>query len=68
VEPGGLFVTCSCSGLLSAEEFERAVIKGAHRLGRKLQILDRTGAGADHPVLSSCPESLYLKLIWARVF
>ena len=67
VEPGGLFVTCSCSGQLSAEDFERAVIKGAHRLSRKLQIIDRTGAGGDHPVLSSCPESRYLKLIWARV-
>ena len=27
----------------------------------------RTGAGADHPVMSNCPESRYLKVIWARV-
>lgn len=68
LEPGGLFVTCSCSGLLSAEAFERLVIRGAHRAGRRLQFLARTGAAADHPVMSNCPESQYLKVLWARVF
>jgi 23S rRNA (cytosine1962-C5)-methyltransferase len=67
VKPGGIFVTCSCSGLLSTEDFEEAVIKAAHRQQRRLQILDRTGAGPDHPVYSNCLESRYLKLIWARV-
>lgn len=68
VKPGGLFVTCSCSGLVMEEDFERMVIKGAHRQARKLQFLDKTGAGADHPVMSNCGESRYLKVIWARVF
>jgi 23S rRNA (cytosine1962-C5)-methyltransferase len=67
VEPGGLLVTCSCSGLLGAEEFERMAIRAAHRAGRRLQILERTGAGEDHPVMSNCPESRYLKVLWARV-
>jgi 23S rRNA (cytosine1962-C5)-methyltransferase len=67
VENGGMLVTCSCSGLLSAEDFEAAVIRGAHRAGRRLQFLDRTGAGEDHPVMSNCPESRYLKVLWARV-
>jgi 23S rRNA (cytosine1962-C5)-methyltransferase len=67
VKPGGLFVTCSCSGLLSLEEFEEIVCRAAHRNKRKLQILDRTGAGMDHPVMSNCPEGRYLKVIWAVV-
>ena len=67
VERGGLFVTCSCSGLLSVEDFEQLVIGAAHRHGRRLQILDRTGAGPDHPVMSNCPESRYLKVLWAIV-
>ena len=67
IEPGGLLVTCSCSGLLSAELFEKHVIRAAHRKGRRLQILDRTGAGVDHPTMSNCPESRYLKLLWCRV-
>jgi len=67
VKPGGLFVTCSCSGLVSLEDFEGCVIKGVHRLGRRLQIFDRTGPGVDHPVYSNCLESRYLKVLWARV-
>ena len=67
VRPGGIFVTCSCSGLLSLEDFEGHVIKAAHRLGRRLQFLDRTGAGPDHPVFSNCLESRYLTVLWARL-
>jgi 23S rRNA (cytosine1962-C5)-methyltransferase len=67
VKEGGIFVTCSCSGLLSLEDFEQHVIKAAHRLGRRLQFLDCTGPGPDHPVYSNCLESRYLKVLWARV-
>jgi 23S rRNA (cytosine1962-C5)-methyltransferase len=67
VKAGGIFVTCSCSGLLSLEDFEQHVIKAAHRLNRRLQFLDRTEAGPDHPVFSNCLESRYLKVLWARL-
>jgi len=39
----------------------------SRRLSREIQIFDRTGAGADHPVAGSCPESEYLKALWVRV-
>lgn len=65
LRPGGLFVTCSCSGLLSPSEFERVVIKAAQRQGRKLQILQMSGPGWDHPFLSTYPEGRYLKVLWA---
>ncbi len=65
VRPGGLFVTCSCSGLLSPYEFEQTVIKAAQRQGRKLQIMAMTGPGWDHPFLSTYPEGRYLKVLWA---
>jgi 23S rRNA (cytosine1962-C5)-methyltransferase len=67
VKSGGIFVTCSCSGLLSLEDFEAHVIKAAHRQNRRLQFFDRTGPGPDHPVFSNCLESRYLKVLWARV-
>lgn len=67
VRRGGLFVSCSCSGLIGMDAFEELVIGAAHRQGRKLQILDRTGPGLDHPVMSNCPESRYLKVIWSVV-
>jgi len=66
--PGAVIVTCSCSGLLTPEDFEQIIHKAAHRLSRRLQIFDRTGAGPDHPVMSNCPESHYLKVIWGRVW
>ncbi|MES2705380.1 MAG: class I SAM-dependent rRNA methyltransferase [Verrucomicrobiota bacterium] len=65
---GGLFLTCSCSGLVTAAEFEQIVTKAAHRAKRRLQFLDATGPGADHPVMSNCPEGRYLKTLWARVW
>ena len=67
VKPGGLFVTCSCSGRVSLEEFEAHVVKAAHRLNRRLQFFDRTGPGPDHPVFSNCLDSRYLKVLWERV-
>ena len=67
LKPGGIFVTCSCSGLLSLEDFESHVIKAAHRQDRRLQFFDRTGPGSDHPVYSNCLESRYLKVLWARI-
>jgi len=67
VEPGGIFVTCSCSGLVTLEAFEQLVIRSTHRLNRRLQIFDRTGPGYDHPVMSNAPEGRYLKVLWARI-
>jgi 23S rRNA (cytosine1962-C5)-methyltransferase len=67
VAPGGLFVTCSCSGMLGAGDFERIVTTAAHRQHKRMQIFDRTGAGPDHPSLSNYPESRYLKVLWSRV-
>lgn len=67
VKPGGVFVTCSCSGLVSLEYFDEYVTKAAHRQNRRLQFFERSGPGPDHPVYSNCPESRYLKLLWARV-
>lgn len=40
VAPGGLYVTCSCSGQLTADAFERTVINAAHKQDRRLQIFD----------------------------
>jgi len=67
VEPGGLFVSCSCSGLLGADAFERVVTTAAHKGQRRLQIFERSGPGPDHPTLSNYPESRYLKVLWSRV-
>lgn len=67
VRPGGLLLTCSCSGLVAPEAFQYTVESAARRVGRRLQRLDFTGAAPDHPVMTNCPESAYLKALWLRV-
>jgi 23S rRNA (cytosine1962-C5)-methyltransferase len=67
VEPGGLLVSCSCSGLLDVSEFLvllRAAARGAER---QVQLLAITGAAADHPIALDALEGAYLKVAWLRV-
>lgn len=65
--PGAVLLTCSCSGLLSAEEFTRLVFAAAHDVSRRVQLFARGGASADHPIAGNCPESEYLKTLYFRV-
>ena len=66
VKPGGMLLTCSCSGLLDMAEFTK-IACAAPEVGRRGQILFKTGAAPDHPILTSCPETEYLKTIWMRL-
>jgi 23S rRNA (cytosine1962-C5)-methyltransferase len=83
VKPGGLFLSCCCSGLLKEEEFIKLLRQSAYQAGelisaateeaaerhaaRPLQFLARSGAAADHPVSATVPETEYLKAVWMRV-
>ena len=62
--PGGLFLTCSCSGLLSRDEFLTLLRASARRAGRSAPILAVTGASADHPIGLEALEGEYLKAVW----
>lgn len=65
--PGGILVTCSCSGLVSREDFEQVLATVVMRSGRTIQVLEARGPASDHPVSISCPESNYLKCYICRV-
>lgn len=67
VEPGGLLLTCSCSGLLAPEEFLILLRAAARKAGRSVQVLAMTGAAPDHPVGLEALEGAYLKAVWLRV-
>jgi 23S rRNA (cytosine1962-C5)-methyltransferase len=67
VSPGGLFLTCSCTGLVSEETFLETVRRAAWQAGRSLQVVRISGAAADHPFLLHVPEGRYLKAVFARV-
>lgn len=68
VEPGGLLLSCSCSGLLGRDEFLELLRSAARRADRAVTILGHSGAGPDHPVALECPETEYLKAVWMRVW
>jgi 23S rRNA (cytosine1962-C5)-methyltransferase len=83
VAPGGIMLTCTCSGLLTHDEFLRLIYASARQAGREIapatdergarhavrdvQILSKTGAAADHPVATSCPETEYLQAVFMRL-
>ncbi|MFO0805915.1 MAG: class I SAM-dependent rRNA methyltransferase [Gemmataceae bacterium] len=68
VKPGGILLSCSCTGLVREEEFLESMRRAAWQAQRNLQIFHVGGAGADHPFLLSVPEGRYLKAVFARVF
>src|SRR5262245_60010468 len=67
VADGGLFLTCSCTGLVSEADFLDTLRRAAWQAGRQLQVIRAAGAGADHPFLGHVPEGRYLKAVFARV-
>ena len=67
VKPGGIFLTCSCTGLVSEEQFLDMLRRAAFYANRTVQVLKISGAGPDHPFLANVPESRYLKAVFCRV-
>ena len=67
LEPGGILVTCSCSGLIGRELFADLIGTLAELSARPIQILDQRGQAPDHPVSASCLETEYLKCLICRV-
>ena len=59
--PGGFLFIASCSHNVGAAEFAEAVRRGLADAGRTGRILRAAGAGPDHPVPLTLPESEYLK-------
>lgn len=67
LRPEGLLVSCSCSGKLSREDFEEMLRDAAADAKRQVQVLERRGAGLDHPTLFGLHESEYLKCYLLRL-
>jgi 23S rRNA (cytosine1962-C5)-methyltransferase len=67
LEPGGILVTCSCSGHVTREDFLHVLAAVSQQTGREIQVLEARGASPDHPTRPTCPESEYLKCVMCRV-
>ena len=65
--PGGVLLSCSCTGLVDEPAFLEALRRAAALAGRALQVLHVGGAGADHPWRVDAQEGRYLKAVFARV-
>jgi 23S rRNA (cytosine1962-C5)-methyltransferase len=67
LEPDGILVTSCCSGLITQDMLTNLLAQLAAEARREVQILERRGQSADHPVSASCLETNYLKCLLCRV-
>ncbi len=61
LRPGGLLVTFSCSGGVSADLFQKIVASSALDAGVDAKIVQHLAQAVDHPVALDFPEGIYLK-------
>ncbi len=67
LRPGGTLITCSCSHHISFDHFQSVVAAAAGDAGRRVRLIERTGAAPDHPVILTIPETEYLKCMVLEV-
>ncbi len=67
VTPGGVLVSCSCSGAVSTDDLLRAIALGARDANRGVAVVEVHGAAGDHPVPAAFPDGRYLKCVIGRV-
>ncbi|MBN8279956.1 MAG: class I SAM-dependent rRNA methyltransferase [Gammaproteobacteria bacterium] len=65
--PGGYLITSSCSHHVDEQAFEALLQAAAADARREVQIVEKRGAGRDHPVLLALRETRYLKCYVLRV-
>ncbi|MBD1573812.1 methyltransferase domain-containing protein [Vibrio sp. S17_S38] len=61
LNPGGMLLTYSCSGLMESNLFQKIIADAALDAGRRVQFIERFAQAADHPIDSAYPEGFYLK-------
>lgn len=67
LNPGGMLLTFSCSGLMATDLFQKIIADAAVDAHRDVQFIEQFRQAADHPVIASYPEGLYLKGYACRV-
>ncbi len=67
LRPGGILLTCSCSGVIGLDDLHGVISQAAQRLQRTVQLLETYTHGVDHPISLAMPETAYLKAVFCRV-
>ena len=61
LRPGGILITCSCSHHVSEGLFAEMLADAANDANCWARVVERRFQSADHPILLTVPETLYLK-------
>ena len=64
--PDGVLLACCNAAKLPAPDLDRALGRGAARVGRRLVVTEQLGLPPDFPVLPAFTEGAYLKILVAR--
>jgi 23S rRNA (cytosine1962-C5)-methyltransferase len=67
LNPNGLLLTFSCSGLMEASLFQKVVADAALDAKRNVYFVERLQQAGDHPISSNYPEGYYLKGLVCQV-
>jgi 23S rRNA (cytosine1962-C5)-methyltransferase len=67
LRPGGILLTCSCSGVIGLDDFMGVLAQVTQRLHRPVQLLEVYTHSVDHPINLAMPETTYLKAVFCRV-
>ncbi len=67
IKNNGIIATFSCSSAMTSENLQKIISWAAWDCRFEIQLLNKLGAGSDHPIRISFPESEYLKGFIFRV-
>ena len=67
LRPGGFLISASCTYHIDEARFEEMLDSAASDAKRRVQIVEKRGAGRDHPVMLGLRETRYMKCFVLRV-
>ena len=67
LQPGGILLTCSCSGVIGMDDLLGVLSQSAQRQHQGVQLLETYTHGVDHPTNLAMPETVYLKAVFCRI-
>jgi 23S rRNA (cytosine1962-C5)-methyltransferase len=67
LRPGGILLTCSCTGVVGMDDLLGILSQDAQYLHRTVQLLETYTHGVDHPINLVMPETAYLKAVFCCV-
>ncbi len=67
LRPGGMLISCSCSHHVGPADFLEVLTQAALDVHRTIRIVENRGQARDHPILTTVPETGYLKCFIVNV-